>query len=510
MICVDSVPQRQRNVRKSNRKKPKNSETIVLGDFRFDIKNSALFASDWQPIPLRHQSALVLTELAKTPGETVSKDQLVSAVWGATFVSDGSLVQCIKDIRKAMRDKDRKIIRTITRMGYRLDIEQPTASSTNLNPSILIKKIHCAGNSQISLNIAEEFHEKLIQVMAPRTGVRIFSKASNQSSADYIVQGRVSVSCDQVKLFLSLSEEKSRGHFYAETFIIDLLEIDQLAEDVARKISSVLRISVITHDGEKYATIPDERLNFQQLMAKAHYFYSRITVPDTTIGRTTMQAAVKMSPDNPKALALLAHSATQMHPLIQIDTRKSETDWALSLANRAVALGAASGFAFRTRANLRLWLLGDHKGCRADCDRALAINPNFYLTHLTLATSEILTGAHIAGIERINSFVCLTTIDQQYAYFQSLIGLAWILAGDNGAAIQFAREAHERSPRSSWQIMVYAAAASGDPSITKTKEFQDAINGLELPFGHFRSMPFADISNVEMLEDRLRAIGLKE
>ena len=135
-------------------KKPKNSETIVLGDFRFDIKNSALFASDWQPIPLRHQSALVLTELAKTPGETVSKDQLVSAVWGATFVSDDSLVQCIKDIRKAMRDKDRKIIRTITRMGYRLDIEQPTASSTNLNPSILIKKIHCAGNSQISLNLS--------------------------------------------------------------------------------------------------------------------------------------------------------------------------------------------------------------------------------------------------------------------------------------------------------------------------------------------------------------------
>ncbi len=495
---------------KPTEEKTKNSEAIFLGDFWFNIKSSTLFAMDRRPIPLRHQSALVLTELAKTPGETVSKDRLVSAVWGATFVTDDSLVQCIKDIRKAISDDDRKIIRTVPRMGYRLDANQPAALPANLTPSVLVEKIQCTGNSQVALDFAEDFEDKLILVLAPRTGVRIFTKASSQLPADYIVQGRVSVSGDRVNLLLSLSEVQSRGVFYAESFKINIFGIDQLAEDVARKISSVLRISVITHDGEKYANIADERLDFQQLMAKAHYFYSRITVPDTAVGRATTQVAVKISPDNPKALALLAHSATQMHPLVKIDTSESETDWAMSLADKAISLGPSSGFAFRTRANLRLWLLGDHKGCRADCARALAINPNFYLTHLTLATSEILTGAYAAGIDRIDSFVCLTTIDQQYPYFQSLVGLAWLLAGDDGASIIFAREAHERSPRTSWHAMVYAAAAADDPSITKTEEFREMINGLELPLRHFRSIPFADINSVEILEARLKAVGVAE
>jgi hypothetical protein len=99
------------------------------------------------------------------------------------------------------------------------------------------------------------------------------------------------------------------------------------------------------------------------------------------------------------------NASTQMHPLIEIRASKSETDWAISLADRAVSIGASSAFAFafRTRANLRLWLLGDHTGFRADCARALAINPNFDLAHLTLATSDIFSGSPIAGIERMDS-----------------------------------------------------------------------------------------------------------
>lgn len=305
-------------------------------------------------------------------------------------------------------------------------------------------------------------------------------------------------------------ERTRTGFFYAESFGGALSELDRLAEEVARKISCVLRISVIAYDGERYATVPNDRLDFQQLLAKAHYLYSRITAPDTVKARAAMQAAVRISPDDPKALALLAHSATQMHPLVRDNTSQSEKDWAMSLADRAVAVGPPSAFGFRTRANLRLWLLGDHAGCRADCARALAVNPNFYLAHLTLATCDILTGAYSAGVERIGSYVCLTEIDRQYPYFQSLIGLAWILAGNAGTAIAFAREAYERSPSNSWHAMVYAVAASGDPAILGTRAFGDMVKQLELPFQHFRSLPFSKPEDVEALEAGLRLAGLKE
>ncbi|WP_372836686.1 hypothetical protein, partial [Puniceibacterium confluentis] len=84
------------------------------------------------------------------------------------------------------------------------------------------------------------------------------------------------------------------------------------------------------------------------------------------------------------------------------------------------------------------------------------------------------------------------------------------LAGNADAAIQFSKEAHERSPKSSWHAMVYAVAASANPSIIRTENFRDMIKNLELPFGHFRSMPFSDVREVEALEARLRAAGVEE
>jgi len=487
----------------------RNHDLLLLGTCTFDPQSLTLHDAAGATLRLRSQSMRVLAELARRRGEVVSRDALIEAVWRGIAITDDSLVQCIKDIRKAVRDMDRQILRTVVGSGYCLHVD-PVAPPTSPKPSILIDKIYCASDLRASQDFAEELQEKLVLIMAPRAGVRLLAGGGDTSSADYVVRGRVSVSGNRARLFLSLSGAEPNGHLYAESFSGDLSDLDRLAEEVARRVSSVLRIIVIAHDGERYANVPNERLDFQQLLAKAHYFYSRITVPDTIIARASMETAVRISPDDPRALSLLAHSATQMHPLIQNSTSKSETDWAISLADKAVAVGASSAFAFRTRANLRLWLLGDHAGCRADCTRALAINPNFYLTHLTLATSDILTGLHLAGIERINSYVCLTEIDPQYPYFQSLIGLAWILAGNARTAISFSQEAHERAPNCSWHAMVYAVAASDDPDITRTGKFQDMIKRLELPFGHFRSLPFSKIEDVEKIEAGLRAAGVRE
>jgi DNA-binding winged helix-turn-helix (wHTH) protein len=484
-------------------------DLILMGTCTFDPRSGTLRNAAGATLRLRSQSMRVLAELARRRGEVVSRDALIETVWRGIAVTDDSLVQCIKDIRKAIGDTERQILRTVVGGGYTLDIEGP-ALPTSPKPSILIDRISCASNSQATQDFAEDLHERLVLIMTPRSGVQILSRGGNPSPVDYTLQGRVRISGDRVRLFLSLSEGELNGHLYSESFDGDLSDLDQLAEVVARRISSVLRIRIIAHDGKKYANIPNEQLDFQRLLAKAHYFYSRITVPDTIIARAAMQAAVKISPDDPKALALLAHSATQMHPLIESRAIKTETDWAMSLANKAVSIGASSAFAFRTRANLRLWLLGDHTGCRADCARALAINPNFYLAHLTLATSDIFSGSPSAGIERMNSYVSLTEIDLQYPYFQSLIGLAWILAGNMDAAISFSREAHERSPSSSWHAMVYAVAASRNPEITRTKEFREMMDNLELPFGHFRSLPLTEIEDVEMLEAGLRAACVQE
>ena len=64
----------------------------------------------------------VLVCLAESPGETVSKEQLIRRVWGDTFVTDDVLIRSISELRKALEDNPKapRVIETIPRKGYRL------------------------------------------------------------------------------------------------------------------------------------------------------------------------------------------------------------------------------------------------------------------------------------------------------------------------------------------------------------------------------------------------------
>ncbi len=57
-------------------------------------------------IALRKKSVRVPGELADRNGEIVSRDDLFDAVWPGKAISDDSLGQCVKDIRRAIGDAD--------------------------------------------------------------------------------------------------------------------------------------------------------------------------------------------------------------------------------------------------------------------------------------------------------------------------------------------------------------------------------------------------------------------
>ncbi|MGI9342566.1 MAG: winged helix-turn-helix domain-containing tetratricopeptide repeat protein [Gammaproteobacteria bacterium] len=64
----------------------------------------------------------VLQCLARRPGEIVTRDELMSSVWGGTVVTDDVLTRCISELRTLLGDTDRerRFIRTIPKRGYSL------------------------------------------------------------------------------------------------------------------------------------------------------------------------------------------------------------------------------------------------------------------------------------------------------------------------------------------------------------------------------------------------------
>jgi DNA-binding winged helix-turn-helix (wHTH) protein/TolB-like protein len=104
---------------------------LRLGDTLFDVKRNSLVDKTGKDIALRPQSVELLRALVARSGTVVSKESLLAKVWGNVAVTDDSLTQCIADIRRALEDRDHKIIQTVPKKGYRLVAETTSAPSRN-------------------------------------------------------------------------------------------------------------------------------------------------------------------------------------------------------------------------------------------------------------------------------------------------------------------------------------------------------------------------------------------
>jgi DNA-binding winged helix-turn-helix (wHTH) protein/predicted ATPase len=97
-----------------------NEKRIVFDPFCLDLGSEQLWRGS-QAIKLRPKAFAVLDHLVGRPGQLVTKDDLLNAVWPGTFVSDAVLKVAIRQIRDALGDdsKTPRFIETAHRRGYR-------------------------------------------------------------------------------------------------------------------------------------------------------------------------------------------------------------------------------------------------------------------------------------------------------------------------------------------------------------------------------------------------------
>ncbi|MFY9572887.1 MAG: AAA family ATPase [Blastocatellia bacterium] len=93
---------------------------IIFGPFCLDLANECLWR-DSQAIKLRPKAFSVLNRLLERPGQLVTKEELLNAVWPETFVGDAVLKVTIRQLREALGDdpESPSFIETAHRRGYR-------------------------------------------------------------------------------------------------------------------------------------------------------------------------------------------------------------------------------------------------------------------------------------------------------------------------------------------------------------------------------------------------------
>src|SRR5258705_12252395 len=93
-----------------------------LNEFTLDLTRGCLVRCN-QEIKLPPKPFEALKYLVENPGRLISKAELIQTIWPDTAVTDDSLVQCLREVRRALGDERQQIIKTVPRRGYIFDRE---------------------------------------------------------------------------------------------------------------------------------------------------------------------------------------------------------------------------------------------------------------------------------------------------------------------------------------------------------------------------------------------------
>jgi class 3 adenylate cyclase/tetratricopeptide (TPR) repeat protein len=98
-----------------------------FGGFTLDLGRGALLSDAGVERPLRPKSFALLKLLVENAGRLLDRDTIMTAVWPNVVVTDESITQCVRDIRKALGDEAQRLLKTVPRRGYLFAAEVSSA-----------------------------------------------------------------------------------------------------------------------------------------------------------------------------------------------------------------------------------------------------------------------------------------------------------------------------------------------------------------------------------------------
>lgn len=285
-----------------------------FAEFTLDLHRGVLQQGS-EDIKLRPQSFEVLCCLVRHHGTLVSKQQLFDTVWHGSVVTDDSLTQCLIDIRKAIGDVSRTMIRTVPARGFRFDLPvsvqaEPTAveetasgsrrSVVRRRWSALVVFLLVIGATVFARYVADREAENFA---APGSGTVRDSSSSNAQAREFLLQG---------EYFYHRGGDESRDK--ARLYFQQALNLDP---DLARAwvgLSAIYYNKSLLQDAMPNEWLEHARDAIERALTldpdspEAHIRAAGIyrCFGDRAASESHNQAARRLGPNNPLVLAIAA------------------------------------------------------------------------------------------------------------------------------------------------------------------------------------------------------------
>jgi DNA-binding winged helix-turn-helix (wHTH) protein/tetratricopeptide (TPR) repeat protein len=137
-------------------------QVFRFGGFELDSRRGEFRGPNGETIRLRPKSFAMLRLFAANAGRVVSKQELMEAVWPNVNVGEDSLFQCIREIRTALGDDQRQMVKLVSGQGYLFDIE------VSGDPACVVPEADAVPSPMPAANEPDEWTEPHINALPAR------------------------------------------------------------------------------------------------------------------------------------------------------------------------------------------------------------------------------------------------------------------------------------------------------------------------------------------------------
>lgn len=460
----------------------------LFGDVELDPERFQLSRSG-APVRVEPQVLSLLIHLLRHRESMVTKDELVSAVWHGSAVSDASISSRIRSARQAVGDDGVRqcMIRTVHGRGFRFVAEVQSVGADHADaaacqppvhpmgrPSIAVLPFTPLGLSQDLSFLCEAIPHEIIEALSRLRWLAVLARGSTfrfqgpdirleavaaALSARYVLSGLIEGRGRNLAVMLELTDTSSGQILWADRLVASTDDMDDLRARIVVHLVSALETHIPFNEARIAGlTGPDGLDAWANYHLGLRHLY-RFTPTDTMVAQSYFERAVAADRGFARAHAGLSFTSF-LDAFLRLSADPAAAARAARRhAERSLELDALDPFANFTMGR-SYWLTNEPEAAAGWLARATALNPNYAQGFYASAFTAMLLGDVASTIRGVDTSLHLSPLDPLLYGVHGVRAQILIQQEDHQAAADWADRA-AMAPGAHYLIAMIALVANG-------------------------------------------------
>jgi len=465
------------------------STDFAFGPFVLDRRRGRLLR-EGRPVAISSKGLQLLEALLGAPGRALTKAELMRAAWGDAAVEESNLSVQIAALRKQLGPAadGGDWIATIPRVGYRFvglpaepmeEIGGPKVSTTEREhrPSIAALPFANLSGDKEQEYLADGITEDIITALTRFRWLFVIARNSSfaykhktldakliaqELGVEYLIEGSVRRSGQQVRISAQLVEATSGKHIWAERYDLEMTEVFAIQDEIAERVAGAIEPELLKTEGAQAAARHTGNITAWDTVRRGTWHFHQVTRENHLKARELFRQAAKLDPELPEGHLWLGRVSSGLVAYGWSDDPAADLQEGMEAALKAIQLDERNPYAHYALAIVSVYADRLEQSISA-ARKAIDISPSFALGHLVHGMALLFSGRASEAIGPLEYGLRLSPYDPQNFVWFNVLALARLFSGRAEAGLEAAARALQVRPnwRTSLEVLICCYAALG-------------------------------------------------